>query len=81
MHDNQAPVKTGLLKFLRESVGGQFVIPVYQRNYTWKKKHIQKLLKDIEDLLEGRTSSHFIGSPRIISLIYRDNKLPTNAFS
>ena len=31
MHDNQAPVKTGLLKFLRESVGGQFVIPVYQR--------------------------------------------------
>ena len=33
MHDNQAPVKTGLLKFLRESVGGQFVIPVYQRNY------------------------------------------------
>lgn len=35
MRDNQAPVKTGLLKFLRESVGVQFVIHVYKRNYTW----------------------------------------------
>ena len=35
MSTQQAPVKTGLLDFFRTSTGNQFVIPVYQRNYTW----------------------------------------------
>ena len=35
MYDQQPPIKTGLLDFLRKSIGSQFVIPVYQRNYTW----------------------------------------------
>lgn len=29
------PKRTGLLQLLRESQGTQFVIPVYQRSYTW----------------------------------------------
>ena len=31
----QPPIRTGLLDFFRNSSGCQFVIPVYQRNYTW----------------------------------------------
>ena len=58
----KADAKSLLNEFIAATQGVQYVIPVYQRNYTWKKKHIQKLLKDIEDLLEGKTSSHFIGS-------------------
>ncbi len=34
MNTQQAPVKTGMLDFLRMSSGNQLVIPVYQRNYT-----------------------------------------------
>ena len=34
-NDNQVPKRTGLLELLRQSIGSQFVIPVYQRNYTW----------------------------------------------
>lgn len=58
----KADAKSLLNEFIAATQGVQYVIPVYQRNYTWKKKHIQKLLKDIEDLLEGKTNSHFIGS-------------------
>ncbi len=29
------PKRTSLLDLLRSSIGCQFVIPVYQRNYTW----------------------------------------------
>ena len=33
--ESQAPKKTGLMELILQSQGSQFVIPVYQRNYTW----------------------------------------------
>ena len=47
MNTNQPPMKTGLLEFLRNSVGSQFVIPVYQRNYDWKKDNCLALFNDV----------------------------------
>ena len=71
MHDNQAPVKTGLLKFLRESVGGQFVIPVYQRNYTWTaNKEVKQYFEDLKSVLEKKYDKHFLGI-----LIYLDTPI------
>lgn len=71
MHDNQAPVKTGLLKFLRESVGGQFVIPVYQRNYTWTaNKEVKQYFEDLKSVLEDKYDKHFLGI-----LIYLDTPI------
>ena len=58
----KADAKILLNEFIGGTQGVQYVIPVYQRNYTWKKKHVQKLLSDIKDLLDGKTNSHFIGS-------------------
>lgn len=50
-------------KFIKEAYGSQYVIPVYQRNYTWKKnKQVKKLLEDIERILKGETKKHFIGT-------------------
>ena len=50
-------------KFIKEAYGSQYVIPVYQRNYTWKKnKQVKQLLVDIERILEGETKRHFIGT-------------------
>ena len=52
-----------LEKFIKEAYGSQYVIPVYQRNYTWKKnKQVKQLLSDIERILEGETKRHFIGT-------------------
>lgn len=50
-------------KFIKEAYGSQYVIPVYQRNYTWKKnKQVKQLLADIERILKGETKKHFIGT-------------------
>lgn len=50
-------------EFIKGAIGSQYVIPVYQRNYTWKKhKQVQQLLEDIKKILNHETSRHFLGS-------------------
>lgn len=53
--------EANLLKFIRKS--SQFVIPIYQRNYSWTAEQCQQLWSDL--LRAGRdeqTNAHFIGS-------------------
>ena len=53
--------EANLLKFLRKSP--QFVIPIYQRNYSWTAAQCQQLWNDL--LRAGRdakVNAHFIGS-------------------
>jgi uncharacterized protein with ParB-like and HNH nuclease domain len=53
--------EANLLVFLRKSP--QFVIPIYQRTYTWTEKECRQLWNDI--LRTGRNdalSAHFVGS-------------------
>lgn len=58
----QAPVRTGMLDFLKNSVGCQFIIPVYQRNYTWTAaKEVKQYLEDLENILDKKQSNHFLG--------------------
>lgn len=40
----------------------RFVIPVYQRNYDWKKENCQQLLNDLIDVVRNNRNSHFFGS-------------------
>lgn len=71
MNNTQSPSKVGLLKFLRESVGSQFVIPVYQRNYTWTcNKEVKQYFEDLENVITGKYDKHFMGI-----LIYLDKPL------
>lgn len=55
------PTKTGLLELLRNSSGSQFVIPVYQRNYTWTEKNVNQYLHDLDCVIEGTYKKHFLG--------------------
>jgi len=56
------PKRTGLLQLLRESSGSQFVIPVYQRNYTWSAdKEVKQYLDDLYHVLKGNYKNHFMG--------------------
>ena len=53
--------QTSLLQFL----GGpkQFVIPVYQRSYSWTEQQLDKLWKDVLAAgADSRKKSHFLGS-------------------
>lgn len=43
--------------------GPQYVIPVYQRNYTWDERNISKLLSDIKRIIDNDNKiTHFIGN-------------------
>ncbi len=69
--ENQEPKKVGLLKFLQMSMGSQFVIPVYQRNYTWTaNKEVKQYFDDLENVLNGKYGKHFLGI-----LIYLDTPI------
>ncbi len=39
-----------------------YVIPNYQRLYSWEGKHCEKLFLDIEQIALGKKSKHFVGS-------------------
>lgn len=72
---NQPPRRTGLLELLRNSVGSQFVIPVYQRNYTWTaNKEVRQYIDDLCAVLKNKYDKHFLGI-----LIYLDT--PLDSFS
>lgn len=62
MQQENTPIKVGLLELLYGSQGTQFVIPAYQRNYTWvANREVKQLLEDINVVLSGERNKHFIG--------------------
>lgn len=53
--------EANLLKFLRKSP--QFVIPIYQRNYSWTKEQCRQLWTDLMRAgQDEKVQAHFIGS-------------------
>lgn len=61
------PKRTGLLQLLGNSLGCQFVIPVYQRNYTWiAEREVKQYFDDLQSVLKGDYKNHFM---RIIILL------------
>lgn len=56
------PVRATLSDFIKSNMGSQFVIPVYQRNYSWNpEKETKHFMDDLQDLLKKKISSHFLG--------------------
>ncbi len=58
-------------EFIPEAMGKQFVIPVYQRKYTWTvKKQLVQLIKDLVGLIEDKNmqKQHFLGT-----IVYLEN--------
>ncbi|WQZ96516.1 DUF262 and DUF1524 domain-containing protein [Helicobacter pylori] len=54
---------TTLLKFFEENQNNQFVIPIYQRVYSWEKEHCEQLWDDIIKIGgNDKMNGHFIGS-------------------
>ncbi|TPH93553.1 DUF262 domain-containing protein [Helicobacter pylori] len=54
---------TTLLRFFEENQNNQFVIPIYQRLYSWKKEQCEQLWDDIIKIGgNDKANGHFIGS-------------------
>lgn len=60
-----------LLRYL-EGHDKRFVIPVYQRNYDWKREQCEQLFEDVLNIVKQNQESYFIGS--IVS-IHNDNSV------
>lgn len=58
-----------LIRFL-DSSDTNFVIPVYQRNYDWKKEQCKQLYDDLVSMIKNNYKNHFFGT--IVS-IYNDS--------
>ena len=50
----------------------QYLVPLFQRPYSWEKKQWQELCTDLIDLCEGE-SSHFIGSIVVTNIASKPN--------
>lgn len=56
------PRRVGLMELLMSSTGCQFVIPVYQRNYTWSaEREVKQYLNDLNRVLSQEYKNHFMG--------------------
>lgn len=56
------PRRVGLMELLMTSTGCQFVIPVYQRNYTWgAEREVKQYLNDLSRILSQEYKNHFMG--------------------
>ncbi|GAA9696889.1 DUF262 and DUF1524 domain-containing protein [Helicobacter pylori] len=54
---------TTLLKFMKDNKKNQFVIPIYQRLYSWEKEQCKQLWDDIIKIgRDDKMNGHFIGS-------------------
>ncbi len=54
---------TTLLGFFEENQNNQFVIPIYQRLYSWEKEQCEQLWDDIIKIGgNDKANGHFIGS-------------------
>ncbi|WP_055070024.1 DUF262 domain-containing protein [Clostridium massiliamazoniense] len=58
-----------LIRFL-EASDTNFVIPVYQRNYNWKKEQCKQLYDDLVAMIKNEYKNHFFGT--VVS-IYNDS--------
>lgn len=54
----------GNVRYISEYLRGatKLIIPVYQRNYDWKKENCKRLIDDLISLHEDEKQSHFFGS-------------------
>lgn len=57
-------MKAGEIEFLSylEGSNKNFIIPVYQRNYNWKKEQCKRLFDDLEYIINSGFRTHFLGS-------------------
>jgi len=58
-----------LLHFL-EGSDKHFIIPVYQRNYDWKREQCEQLFCDLIEIIDNNFRNHFMGT--IVSIYYFD---------
>lgn len=70
--------EANLLEFLQCKGKGQYIVPIFQRPYSWTLSECMQLWKDVTRIAEDKTSpAHFMGSVVYISEgLYRPTGIP-----
>ena len=55
-------IENGTIATLLDKNRTQFILPKYQRHYTWEEKHCQRLWDDLVKMQKEDRNSHFIGA-------------------
>lgn len=63
-----------LLKYLDGS-DKRFIIPVYQRNYSWKVENCRQLYDDLVKLIRKNRKLHFFTAWSVFTMVFRKNFL------
>ena len=53
--------ESGFIRILDQNQN-QFILPKYQRHYTWEEKHCQRLWNDLVKMQKENRNGHFIGA-------------------
>lgn len=51
---------------VEELFSSQYVVPLYQRNFSWGEEEIKRLLQDIYESMKSRDQQYFVGSLVVI---------------
>lgn len=62
--------KEGFIVRLLDGSDKKFIVPVYQRPYSWKKSNCELLIKDLLEVYKRGYKSHFFGS-----IVYVENDI------
>ena len=62
--------KEGYIVRFLDGTDKKFIIPVYQRPYSWKKSNCELLIKDLLEVSKNEYKSHFFGS-----IVYVENDI------
>ena len=60
-YSNQPEILT-----VEELFSSQYVVPLYQRNFSWGEEEIKRLLQDIYESMKSRDQQYFVGSLVVI---------------
>ena len=58
----------GILKFM-DGHDKKFIIPVYQRPYSWKRDNCLQLMKDLKDVYKNNRETHFLVRLYMLSIM------------
>ena len=69
---NKKDFSKRILSCTAEEIENNIQVPVYQRNYTWKDSHIEKLFEDFKDHLDSKSNfTYYLGN---IVLVTDENR-------
>ncbi|NLY28654.1 MAG: DUF262 domain-containing protein [Alcaligenaceae bacterium] len=68
MDNNRLKPKLLTIEELFHDANAVYVVPIYQRNFTWQAEQIEQLLRDVKDAIFDKKDNYFLGNLMVTEL-------------